>query len=258
MHEEQNSIKHILLLIGLLLSFLLIIFFYYVFKYHKKSIKLYSEKLSAEMSGRELERKRISKDLHDELASTLTGANMYLQVVKGETDHDKHIISKIQSSLALSLEQIKQIMNDLYPVSLDNYGLVVCLNEFIEEMNLLGALNIIFTNNVENIETKILKEHKIHIFRIIKEISQNTIKHSHSPVLSLRFSESDNKIILETIDQGQGFDGDDKAYKKMGRGLNNIISRVELISGEIFLDARPQKGVHFTIEIPISYVPSQN
>jgi signal transduction histidine kinase len=210
------------------------------------------------MTGREEERKRISKDLHDELASTLTGANMYLQVVKGETDHDKQIISKIQSSLALSLEQIKQIMNDLYPVSLDNYGLVVCLNEFIEEMNQLGALNIIFTNNVENIETKILKEHKIHIFRIIKEISQNTIKHSHSPVLSLRFSESDNKIILETIDQGQGFDGDDKAYKKMGRGLNNIISRVELISGEIFLDARPQKGVHFTIEIPISYVPSQN
>jgi signal transduction histidine kinase len=258
MYEKENSIKYLILIIGLLLSFLLIIYFYYVFKYHNKSIKLYTEKLSAEMTGREEERKRISTDLHDELASTLTGANMYLQVVKGETDHDKQIISKIQSSLALSLEQIKQIMNDLYPVSLDNYGLVVCLNEFIEEMNLLGALNIIFTNNVKNIETKILKEHKIHIFRIIKEISQNTIKHSHSPVLSLRFSESDNKIILETIDQGQGFDGDDKAYKRMGRGLNNIISRVELISGEIYLDARPQKGVHFTIEIPISYVPSQN
>jgi signal transduction histidine kinase len=258
MYEKENSIKYLILIIGLLLSFLLIIYFYYVLKYHNKSIKLYTEKLSAEMTGREEERKRISKDLHDELASTLTGANMYLQVVKGETDHDKQIISKIQSSLALSLEQIKQIMNDLYPVSLDNYGLVVCLNEFIGEMNQLGALNIIFTNNVENIETKILKEHKIHIFRIIKEISQNTIKHSHSPVLSLRFSESDNKIILETIDQGQGFDGDDKAYKKMGRGLNNIISRVELISGEIYLDARPQKGVHFTIEIPISYVPSQN
>jgi signal transduction histidine kinase len=258
MHEKEYQAYIILLIIGGILIAFLTLFIFNIFKYHKKNIELFKKSKNAEMTGREEERKRISTDLHDELASTLTGANMYLQVVKGETDHDKQIISKIQSSLALSLEQIKQIMNDLYPVSLDNYGLVVCLNEFIEEMNLLGALNIIFTNNVENIETKILKEHKIHIFRIIKEISQNTIKHSHSPVLSLRFSESDNKIILETIDQGQGFDGDDKAYKKMGRGLNNIISRVELISGEIYLDARPQKGVHFTIEIPISYVPSQN
>lgn len=258
MHEKEYQAYIILLIIGGILIAFLTLFIFNIFKYHKKNIELFKKSKNAEMTGREEERKRISTDLHDELASTLTGANMYLQVVKGETDHDKQIISKIQSSLALSLEQIKQIMNDLYPVSLDNYGLVVCLNEFIEEMNQLGALNIIFTNNVENIETKILKEHKIHIFRIIKEISQNTIKHSHSPVLSLRFSESDNKIILETIDQGQGFDGDDKAYKKMGRGLNNIISRVELISGEIYLDARPQKGVHFTIEIPISYVPSQN
>lgn len=258
MHEKENSIKHLILLIGFLLTFLLIIYFYFIFKFHKKSVKLYTEKLSAEMTGREEERKRISKDLHDELASTLTGTNMYLQIVKGETDHDKHIISKIQSSLALSLEQIKQIMNDLYPVSLDNYGLVACLNEFIEEINQLNAINIIFTNTVENIEAKILKEHKIHIFRIIKEISQNTIKHADSSVLSLRFSQNDNKIILETIDQGKGFDGDDKAYTNKGRGLNNIISRVELISGEIYLDTRPQKGVHYTIEIPILYAHSQN
>ena len=258
MHEEQNSIKHVLLLIGLLLSFLLIIFFYYVFKYHKKSIKLYTEKLSAEMRGREQERKRISKDLHDELGSTLTGANLYLQVMNGDLEHDKQIISKIQSSVYRSLEQIKQIMNDLYPISLENYGLTSCINEFIEEMNQLNAINIIFTNNVENLDSKILKDHKIHLFRIIKEISQNTMKHSNSPVLSLRFSENNNKIILETIDQGRGFDFNDDTIIKKGHGLTNIINRIELINGIVFLDARPQKGVHYTIEIPISNATSQN
>jgi signal transduction histidine kinase len=258
MHEKEYPAYIILLVIGIILIAFLILFIVNIFKYHKRNIELFKENKVAEINGKEIERKRISNDLHDELASTLTGANMYLQVVKGETDYDKHIISKIQSSLAISLEQIKQIMNDLYPVSLDNYGLVACLNEFIEEINQLNAINIIFTNTVENIEAKILKEHKIHIFRIIKEISQNTIKHADSSVLSLRFSQNDNKIILETIDQGKGFDGDDKAYTNKGRGLNNIISRVELISGEIYLDTRPQKGVHYTIEIPISYATSQN
>lgn len=258
MYESEKKAYIILLISSISLLIIIGSFFTAIFKQLRTNRKLFEEKLCAEMTGREEERKRISKDLHDELGSTLTGANMYLQVLNGDVDHDKQVISKVQSSVSRSLEQIKQIMNDLYPVSLDNYGLVACLNEFIEEINQLNAINIIFTNTVENIEAKILKEHKIHIFRIIKEISQNTIKHADSSVLSLRFSQNDNKIILETIDQGKGFDGDDKAYTNKGRGLNNIISRVELISGEIYLDTRPQKGVHYTIEIPILYAHSQN
>lgn len=63
---------------------------------------------------------------------------------------------------------------------------------------------------------------------------------------------------METIDQGQGFDGNDDTIIKKGHGLTNIINRIELINGVIFLDARPQKGVHYTIEIPISNAISEN
>lgn len=193
MHAEEYNAYIILLVIGIILISFLTIFIFNVFKYHNKNTELFMKNISAEMNGREMERKRISKDLHDELGSTLTGANMYLQLIKGHTDHEKEIISKIQSYISLSLEQIKQIMNDLYPISLDNYGLASCINEFIEEMNQMNAINIMFINDVENLEAKILKEHKIHLFRIIKEISQNTMKHSNSPVLSLRISENKNK-----------------------------------------------------------------
>ena len=112
-------------------------------------------------------------------------------------------------------------------------------------------INIIFANSVDNLDQKILSEHKIHIFRIIREITQNTIKHSKSPVLSIRIVEQMKKIVIETIDQGVGFDANDNLFRKKGHGINNIINRVELMNGSIFLDARLQKGVHFTIEIPI-------
>jgi len=258
LYESEKKAYIILLISSISLLIILGSFFTAIFKQLRNNRKLFEEKISAEMTGREEERKRISKDLHDELGSTLTGANLYLQATKGDVYYDKQIILKVQSSLSRSLEQIKQIMNDLYPISLDNYGLVSCINELIEEMNQLNALNIIFTNNVENLDAKILKEHKIHIFRIIKEISQNTMKHSNSPVLSLRFSENNNKIVLETIDQGLGFDGNNDSIIKKGHGLTNIINRIELINGVIFLDARPQKGVHYTIEIPILNATSQN
>ena len=229
-----------------------------IFKQLRTNRKLFEEKINAEMTGREEERKRISKDLHDELGATLTGAKMYLEGFHGNSEQDILSVSKAHAGISQCLELIKQIMNDLYPISLDNYGLISCLNEFIEEINQTERINIIFSNTVEDFEIKILKEHKIHLFRIIKEIIQNTLKHSESKVLSIRFTESKDSIIMDTIDQGLGFDGNDNAFRYKGHGMKNIINRVELIGAAIFLDARQKKGVHYTIEIPISNDTSKN
>ena len=104
---------------------------------------MFEEKINAEMTGREEERKRISKDLHDELGATLTGVQMYLQGVNGNSAHDNSIVAKAHSSVTNCLNLIKQIINDLYPISLDNYGLISCLNEFIEEINQTEKIKII-------------------------------------------------------------------------------------------------------------------
>jgi signal transduction histidine kinase len=246
----------ILLIASISLFIILIGFFAAILKQFRRNRILFEEKINAEMTGREEERKRISKDLHDELGATITGAKMYLESFQGNSEHDKLSVFRAHAGISKCLDLIKQIMNDLYPVSLDNYGLVSCLNEFIEEINLTDKINIIFLNTVEDLELKILKKHKIHIFRIINEIIQNTLKHSDSKVLSIRISESKNFILIDTIDQGVGFDGNDDCIRKRGHGIKNIINRVELIGGLIYLDARPEKGVQFTIEIPISNAKS--
>ena len=258
LHGSEKEANIILLIASITLLIILAGFFIGILKQIKKNRILFEEKLNAEMTGREKERKRISKDLHDELGATLSGAKMFLQGVQGNSPHDKKIISKAHSSITNCLDLIKQIINDLYPISLDNYGLLSCLNEFIEEINQTEKINIIFTNTVENFELKIQKENKIHIFRIIKEITQNTIKYAKSKAFSIRFSEGKNIIILDTLDQGLGFDGNDKCIFQKGHGINNIISRVELIGGVLYLDARPEKGVHYTIEIPKSNAASKS
>lgn len=258
MYESEKKAYIILLIAGISLVIILAGFFTAILKQIKKNRILFEEKLNAEMTGREEERKRISKDLHDELGATLTGAKMYLESFQGNSDKDKLNVSRANAGLSKCIDLIKQIMNDLYPNSLDNYGLISCINEYIEEINQLERIHIIFLNTVENLEIKILKEHKIHIFRIIKEIMQNTLKHSESKVLSIRFTESKDSIIIDTIDQGLGFDGNDNAFRYKGHGMKNIINRVELIGAAIFLDARQKKGVHYTIEIPISNATSKN
>ena len=252
MHGSEKKAYIILILATTALCIILVGFFVAIFNQVKKNRILFEENLNAEMSGREEERRRISKDLHDELGATLSGAQMYLQTVQGNSTQDNEKVSKAHVSITKSLDLINQIMNDLYPISLDNYGLLSCLNEFIEDINETEKISIFFTNTVQDFELKIQKEHKIQLFRIIKEITQNTLKYAESKALSIKFSEDKNNIILDTIDQGLGFDGNDKNILRKGHGIKNIISRVELIGGIIFLETRPEKGVHYSIEIPIS------
>ena len=258
LHGSEKKAYIILILAATALFIILVGFFTAMFNQVKKNRILFEENLNAEMSGREEERRRISKDLHDELGATLSGAQMYLQTVQGNSTQDNEKVSKAHATITKSLELIKQIMNDLYPISLDHYGLLSCLNEFIEDINQTEKISIFFTNTVQDFELKIHKEHKIHLFRIIKEITQNTLKYAESKALSIKFSEDKNNIILETIDQGLGFDGNDKIILQKGHGIKNIISRVELIGGIIYLEARPEKGVHYTIEIPSLHVNAEN
>ena len=155
MHGSEKKAYIILLIAGISLVIILAGFFTAILKQIKKNRILFEEKLNAEMTGREEERKRISKDLHDELGATLTGVQMYLQGVNGNSALDNRIVGKAHSGVTNCLNLIKQIMNDLYPISLDNYGLISCLNEFIEEINQTEKINIIFTNTVEDLELKI-------------------------------------------------------------------------------------------------------
>jgi signal transduction histidine kinase len=149
-------------------------------------------------------------------------------------------------------------MNDLYPVSLENYGLESSLEELIEQINYSNQIRIIFINEVENLNEEISKNDKIHIFRIIKEIINNTIKHSNSNILSIRFTKINDFIRIETIDQGIGYDKNHLNYNQLGHGIKNIINRVELINGTICLESDINKGVQYTIEIPIKNEISKN
>jgi signal transduction histidine kinase len=250
--EAEKKAFLILLIASFSLFIILVGFFLAILQQLKRNRILFEEKINAEMVGREEERKRISKDLHDDLGATITGAKMFLQGIQGKSDMDNLNISKAHASVSQCMILVRQIMNDLYPVSLDNYGLMTGISEFIEEINQIDKINILFSNNVNNLEAKIPKDHKIHLFRIIKEIIQNTIKHSNSKVLSIRFSETSNLIILDTVDEGIGFDGNSNSYLKKSHGIRNIINRVELIGGLLFLDARINKGVQYTIEIPVN------
>jgi signal transduction histidine kinase len=205
------------------------------------------------MNGREHERKRISQDFHDDLGATFSAIKMYLQGITITSEKENLLLEKATKNVSDSITTIRSIMNDLYPVSLDKFGFEASLKELIDQINSAEQIRIIFICEIENLESHLLKENKIHIFRIIKEIINNTIKHSNSKALSIRFTKKERTILLETIDQGIGFNLNNTLVNKSGNGLKNITHRVELMEGSIFIESEINKGVQYTIEIPIKH-----
>lgn len=258
MHEQKSANEYFILIIGLFFLLYLFIFFYNIIKYHKKNIKLYSEKLKAEMNGREIERSRISKDLHDDLGANLSSINMLLQGIKDLPLEQKKLLDAAKKNLESTIDSMRNIMSDLYPTALEKYGLEICLTALCDKINYANTLNIYFTNEVKNLEMSISNENKIHVFRIVKEIIQNTIKHSHSPILYIDIKEKSNSVLVISKDEGVGFDASTDRYLLNGNGLKNIITRIDIIKGYVLLETSIGSGVIYTIEIPKSNAKVKN
>lgn len=250
MYEQKGSNEYLILLIGLVFFLYLVIFFYNVIKYHKKNIKLYVEKLKAEMDGRENERSRISKDLHDDLGANLSSINMLLQGIRDLPVEQKRLLDAAKKNLENTIDSMRNIMSDLYPTALEKYGLEICLADLSDKTNYSNNLNVYFNNEVKDLENLISKENKIHVYRIVKEIIQNTIKHSDSPVLYVDIKEKINSVLLISKDEGIGFDASNDKYLMKGNGLKNIINRLDIVKGLIYLETSIGSGVVYTIEIP--------
>jgi signal transduction histidine kinase len=141
-----------------------------------------------------------------------------------------------------------EIANNLMPQVLSRKGLLPALKEFTALLN--STQNIAFYFNDYSEGFFLDKEKEIHIYRIVQEISHNAIKHSGAHQVHLSIATRRDKLIIDVKDDGIGFNYTTMLNEGSGLGLKNLISRVELLHGEFYIDSALGKGTHYTIEIP--------
>jgi signal transduction histidine kinase len=90
----------------------------------------------------------------------------------------------------------------------------------------------------------------IHLYRMVQEIVNNAIKHSGASLLKIELFPKQDKLIIIIADNGKGFDSETIKKESTGFGLKNILSRVDILKGDLYLAAQPGKGTTYTIEIP--------
>jgi two-component system NarL family sensor kinase len=93
-------------------------------------------------------------------------------------------------------------------------------------------------------------ERAVHIYRIVQEIIHNCLRHADAGLLSISIVKEKNKLLLQAVDDGKGFEAEKVIKHGTGHGLSNLLSRVEMLNGYIYIKSKPGSGSSITIEIP--------
>jgi len=208
------------------------------------------ELLKSLMTGQEIERKRLAKELHDGLGQWLFITKLHVDNLPNEGIDDK--IKPIQSYIRRSIDELRHISNDMMPVALIHGGIIPALNEMIEALN---ATNVNALNKIEaqlycdpELADRLKNGTEIAVFRIVQEALTNVIKHAKASVVSVQVTIDGDKLKLMIEDNGVGFD---QTKQNSGNGIKNIYSRVQLLNGTVEISSIANEGTMLFVDIPL-------
>ena len=193
------------------------------------------------LTATEDERRRLARELHDEIAQLLTVIQLSLHRVDADTPE----MQRAKSLLVKTQEDIHRIIHDLRPSLLDDLGLREALESYAND-NLVRQGIAVSLEIDERVQAR--PEVEITMFRIYQEVVTNILRHALAEHVSVELYERDGKLVLDVEDDGRGFDPDAKSD---GSGLTGMRERAALVNGTVRFDSEPGAGTHIAVEIPL-------
>jgi two-component system, NarL family, sensor kinase len=203
------------------------------------------------LKGEESERSRMARDLHDGLGGMLSGVKINLSAMKGNsiiTSENAQAFDHAIKLLDSSISELRRVAHNLMPETLNHYGLKTALNDFIAEMNNNPAT--VLTFNFFGADIRFESQLELTAFRIAQELINNALKHSGSAKINLQLIADVDRICIQVVDDGKGFDADSKSCD--GKGLVSIRDRVAANNGSFEIESAPGKGTEATVEFLLS------
>ena len=252
---QQNEV-FILMGVGIFVMLLLAIAFILFFSFSQR--KLQSEQLKAKeaelqyqenllygtIRTQEKERKRIAKDLHDDIGSKLNVIFLNMHRIERAAKKSPPIIemvTDIKGVINTTIDTTRRISHDLLPPTLEKFGLVEAINEMCEHLQNSDAVNIEF--EVKQHDGRLTdKLTELNLYRIFQELINNSMRHGQAQQISIDLWLGPEKLKFEYRDNGKGFDLEDFDNKK-GLGTQSIESRVKMFGGKMEMKSSKGEGV---------------
>ena len=216
----------------------------------------YKEQLRAQLlnkvvSAQEEERRRISRELHDETGQALTSLLIQFKITENCDDLEdiKTHIEDMRLRTAQTLQEIRRLAADLRPAALDDLGLISALEGYIYEFS--RKTNTVVDFQPQQVgQIRLPHEVEILLYRVIQESLTNTARHANATRIEVALTYENGRIGVVVSDNGQGFDPA-KVLNAENRslGILGMRERVELLGGQFKLTSVPGKGTKIHVEL---------
>ncbi|MCR6112172.1 histidine kinase [Bacillus sp. A301a_S52] len=204
------------------------------------------------IQAQEEERKKISREIHDGPAQTMANVMLRSELVEKVLDQDgvekaRVEIHDLRRMVKNSLSEVRRIIYDLRPMTLDDLGLVPTLTKYLRNIEEHTGVSITFHRLGK--EQRLPSEMEVAIFRFIQEAVQNACKHAEAAEIVVKMEMKKDIVNAVIKDDGKGFD---PSVKKEGSfGLVGMKERINMLDGRLSIDSKPGKGTLIMVQVPV-------
>ena len=204
------------------------------------------------VSAQEEERRRVSRELHDEAGQALMALKMSLNAIKtGLPEELQELREKLAQAVELTgdtMEQIRLLAHDLRPPVLDTFSLNSALEGLAQEFAERSQLSVSYHGT----ELPSLRDPvTISFYRFLQEALTNVVKYADASQVQIVLDVSQDAVKLTVTDDGQGFSPSKELSPRKGIGLIGVQERFELLGGQLEIDTEPGRGTRLTAHAPL-------
>jgi two-component system sensor histidine kinase DegS len=221
-----------------------------------KCLETQNQLLNQVMRAQEVERRRISMEIHDGplqlLAVSLMSAERAIKrTEQGETDAAKIELQSITETLHDTIHEMRYVLADLSPEVLNTYGLAMAIQSHSERFAEATGMEVAVRNRIAD---RLPPETELLLYRLAQEALANARKHSRANRVTIELERAGDEMTLAIRDDGMGFYVEDALNKhKDGDclGLRSMKQRIEAVGGSMHITSAPGEGTAINFHYPI-------
>lgn len=207
------------------------------------------------LTAQEDERRRLSRELHDDITQRLAFLSIELGNLAGQLPdplQDTHTTIRALQEQALDASaEVRRLSHGLHPSVIEDFGLSTALEEFCGEFEKAQAVRVHFDGLVD--DSRVSPACATCLYRITQESLRNAVTHGHASEIRVTLSLCPESMQLRVTDNGTGF-LTDSARATTGLGVVSMRERIRLVNGTLTLSSQPGQGTEITAVVPLSGV----
>jgi two-component system sensor histidine kinase UhpB len=195
--------------------------------------------------AQEEERRRLARDLHDEVNQALTAILLRLEALSQDEPGRAGEVAELKRLVNSAMDELTGLARQLRPSALDDHGLVPAVRA---QLKLFATTTGIQTDFAALGDAALDPDEEIAVYRVVQEALTNAARHSGAGRVEVELVASDERTALRVTDDGDGFEPDDRNGR--GLGLDGMVERARLLGGELDVSSSPGGGTTVELRLP--------